>query len=76
MMMPTCIEVLRGRRDMFLRESDWTQFPDAPLTDAKKAEWVTYRQALRDLPAENSSPTFIDGNNELLPDVTFPTQPS
>jgi hypothetical protein len=69
------MEVLRGRRNMLLRESDWTQFSDAPITDVKKAEWVTYRQALRDLPAENTSPTFVDGNNKLLPDVTFPTKP-
>lgn len=33
-----------------LYESDWTQLADAPLSDAIKAEWATYRQALRDLP--------------------------
>ena len=31
--------------------SDWTQGNDSPLSDSKKAEYVTYRQALRDLPA-------------------------
>jgi len=27
---------------------------DSPLSTAKKAEWATYRQALRDMPASNS----------------------
>ncbi len=30
---------------------DWTQTTDAPLSESKKAEWATYRQALRDMPA-------------------------
>ena len=53
-------------RNALLVDSDWTQMPDSPLTDAKKAEWATYRQALRDLPE-----TTTDYSN-----VTFPTQPS
>jgi hypothetical protein len=36
-------------RDNLLASSDWTQLPDAPLSVALKAEWTTYRQALRDL---------------------------
>ena len=36
-------------RDKLLAGSDWTQLGDAPLSVALKAEWVTYRQALRDL---------------------------
>lgn len=39
-----------GHRNMMLLSSDWTQMPDAPLTEEKKAEWRVYRQALRDLP--------------------------
>ena len=60
---------LRQKRDNVLALCDWTQIPDAPLTDSKKAEWATYRQALRDLPANNSSIT-------LLADATWPTQPA
>ena len=47
---------LRRDRVMLLTSSDWTQQPDSPLTDAKKTEWATYRQALRDLPANTSDP--------------------
>ena len=42
---------LRIARDNLLAESDWTQIPDNQLSDSKKAEWATYRQALRDVPA-------------------------
>ena len=44
---------LRRERNQKLVASDWTQAPDhsSPLGDAKKAEWATYRQSLRDLPA-------------------------
>lgn len=36
-------------RNVRLADSDWTQGADSPLSDAKKAEWATYRQALRDI---------------------------
>lgn len=54
------IDSLRDRRNQMLSASDWTQSPDSPLTDAKKAEWATYRQQLRDLPstADPANPTW------------------
>lgn len=55
-----------GNRDSLLALSDWTQLADSPLTATKKAEWATYRQALRDLPANTS-----DFSNP-----TYPTEPS
>lgn len=63
---------MRKLRNIFLRASDWTQMADSPLTAEKKAEWATYRQALRDLP-NNSTPT-IDENGNLI-GVVLPTQP-
>ena len=44
--------MLREERDQKLLDSDWTQAPDhsSPLADAKKSEWATYRQSLRNLP--------------------------
>ena len=47
---------LRVTRDDLLSASDWTQFPDSPLTDAKKTEWQTYRTELRNLPANTTDP--------------------
>ena len=31
------------------RVTNWTQGADSPLSDAKKLEWQTYRQTLRDI---------------------------
>lgn len=47
---------LRSRRDGLLSLSDWTQLPDNPLTDAQRAEAVTYRQSLRDFPETCQDP--------------------
>lgn len=43
---------LRKNRNNALRDSDWTQLADCQLTQAEKQEWITYRQSLRDLPAQ------------------------
>jgi hypothetical protein len=42
---------IRAVRDKLLRASDHTQLHDLPISDELRAEWATYRQALRDLPA-------------------------
>ena len=60
---------VRQERDLRLRNCDWTQVSDTALTDSKKAEWATYRQALRDVPANNTSASNFE-------DVTWPTEPS
>ena len=65
---PDIFPIIRNARNGLLEESDWTQVNDSPLTDAKKAEWATYRQALRDLPSQ-----YTDSDN--FDDVVFPTQP-
>ena len=55
---------LRNRRNILLMESDWTQNRDVVLSNDE--EWKTYRQALRDLPANTS-----DWRNP-----NWPTKPS
>ena len=60
---------MRRRRDLLLTGSDWTQGVDSPLSDSKKTEWQTYRQALRDLPSDYTS--AITSKD----DVTWPTRP-
>ena len=57
---------VRSNRNSRLMASDFTQIADAPLTAEKKTEWLSYRQALRDLPQNTVNPF----------DVTWPTQPS
>ena len=64
-MRPRAWANLRQERDILLQASDWrfgADSPDSAGTDA----WKTYRQALRDLPANTADPT----------DVTWPTKPS
>ena len=53
---------LRKIRNALLRESDWTQVNDSPLTDEQKQAWATYRQILRDLPANFNSSFDENGN--------------
>ncbi len=55
-------------RNFLLMESDWTQLGDAPITTEQKAQWVKYRQKLRDIPAEQEK------KNASL--VVFPITPS
>ena len=44
--------IIRNYRNFLLVGSDWTQLPDADLTDEEIKIWVKYRQALRDLPTQ------------------------
>ena len=55
-------------RGSLLEASDWTQLPDSPLSDSKKAEWATYRQALRDITTHSNWPKLEDSD--------WPTKPS
>ena len=56
--------LLRTERNALLTQSDWTQSRDVTLSN--DSEWQTYRQALRDLPANTA-----DSENP-----TWPTKPS
>jgi hypothetical protein len=49
---------MRKKRDALLSQCDWTQLPDAQLTEEKKTEWVNYRQALRDITDDALFPTY------------------
>ena len=62
------LKSIRATRRNKLDQSDWTQFADSPLSDTKKAEWATYRQALRDLPQQYPDAITND-------DIIWPTKP-
>ena len=57
---------LRAGRNALLAQTDWTQQGDVP--SATKTKWQTYRQELRDLPANTADPTWLN--------ITWPTEPS
>lgn len=59
------VEQVTEQRLLLLRQSDWTQLADVPLSAEKKAEWNTYRQALRDITLQEGYPF----------NVVFPTEP-
>ena len=63
------LEHLRDSRNNLLIVSDWTQAPDHtdPPSNAKKTEWATFRQSLRDLPATADMTKW--------PAITWPTDP-
>ena len=52
---------VRVSRDEKLAATDWMALSDVTMSD----DWKTYRQALRDVPAQESFPT----------DITWPTEP-
>ena len=63
---------LRGWRNRQLAETDSWMLPDRNLNDEQLTELETYRQALRDVP-NNNTPAFDE--NEDITGVTWPTKP-
>jgi len=63
---------LRSLRDRKLTECDWTQIPDAPLTEEHKDAWKNYRQALRDLPKNITDPKVLVNDSS---DSGWPIEP-
>ena len=59
---------LRQDRNKLLLECDWTDLPNAVLSDEKKTEWQKYRQELRDITKKFSS---IDEKDESGNDTGF-----
>jgi hypothetical protein len=50
---------VRTSRDDKLKECDWTQLDDTPLSNTVKATWAIYRQALRDVTMQAGFPWTI-----------------
>lgn len=60
------IDWVRIERNKRLALCDWTQVPDAPLSEEQKEAWRVYRQALRDFPATLT-------NIQSMNDIVWPT---
>ena len=58
------LDDIRMQRNIFLRESDFTQLSDSPLSPEQKQIWATYRQQLRDFP-----------QNVDLDNINWPVKP-
>jgi hypothetical protein len=48
--------LIKRQRDSLLLQSDWVVLPHSPITGSKLDEWITYRQALRDI--TNQTPPY------------------
>ena len=60
------LDNLRAKRNKLLADSDYIVLADSPVND--KANWLTYRQALRDLTEGLSTVEQVNS-------VVFPTKP-
>ena len=68
------LKILRKERLFKIMDTDKYGLADYPFSsDEKKQEWLAYRQALRDLPSNQTPQIDSDGN---LTNVTWPTPPS
>ena len=67
---------LRDLRNHKLSKSDWSQSSDVP--DSLKTKYQTYRQELRDLPAQSGINPKIDDVDGMLIDssINWPNEPS
>lgn len=75
------MELLRFARNMALEQTDYIEMPTkwATLTTEKQTEWATYRNALRDLPANYPNVELrwdADIGDMSWYNVVWPTQPS
>ena len=50
----------REQRRKLLEQSDWVVTKAAESSSAVSSEWITYRQALRDIPSQSEFPASID----------------
>ncbi len=57
--------MIRAERNRLLAETDWMGASDVTMA----SNWTTYRQSLRDLPADQSSVTNYNS-------IVWPTKPS
>jgi hypothetical protein len=55
----------KGQRGYLLKNCDWTQLSDSPLSEEKLILWRDYRQALRDIPQTYQN----------IEDIIWPTEP-
>jgi hypothetical protein len=57
--------IIRQQRNSKLYRTDWIFAPDSPLNETQKQAYITYRQALRDVPSQAGFPW----------DVQWPVEP-
>ena len=56
----TQMKLIRSQRGLLLDQTDFTQIPDYPASDAEHNFWINYRQALRDIPLQSGFPWQVE----------------
>jgi len=69
-------EILRNLRNSMLQSCDWTDLPNAPLTEEEKILWQQYRQQLRDFPSVVNYAEIDLTSLYTLENVNWPTPPN
>lgn len=59
---------VRSQRNNLLADSDWTVLDDSPLTAEQTANFVIYRQALRDITSHANFPWLDDADWPVKPE--------
>jgi len=69
------LESIRRRRNILLKESDWTQLTDVALSDQEKLAWQQYRKQLRDIP-QTLDIENMNHWDEAVESSVFPKKPN
>ena len=69
----TSADIVRVQRDNLIAESDWRVIKALELGETVPTDWATYRQALRDVPAQEGFPTDVTW--PVAPDYVEPVDP-
>ena len=70
------MKLLREERDRLIVQSDWRVIKAKETGTNIPTAWKTYRQALRDLPANNTPTLDSTGKRLNMTSVNWPTEPS
>lgn len=69
------IMYLRVHRDVLLQKTDWVMTADIYQSLKNKEEWVTYRQALRDITKNPPPFKWKEGGGLDIDNMSLPVQP-
>lgn len=67
-------EEVRTQRNNLLSRTDYRFLPDLPLSEGEEVLLVSYRQALRDVPEQETFPDIIDWPVEPFEPAPEPTE--
>lgn len=61
----TQMALIRSQRNDLLDATDYTQMPDYPGSDEERNFWISFRQALRDIPSQPGFPWQVEWPKDI-----------